>query len=65
MTKLAIDKMTVAEKLWDDFCRQAEPMQSPDWHRDVLLIREEQVKYGTSSFSDWSEAKKRIQDHTS
>ncbi len=71
MTTLSIDKMTVSEKLlameqlWDDLCRRAEPMQSPDWHGDVLMAREEQVQYGKSQFSDWQEAKKRIQDRTS
>lgn len=71
MTTLAIEKMTTAEKLfameqlWDNLCHQAEPMQSPEWHRDVLRVREEQVKYNPSSFSDWEEAKKRIQDKLS
>jgi hypothetical protein len=71
MTTLAIDKMSPAEKLftmeqlWDDLCHQAEPMQSPEWHREVLRVREEQATYNPSSFSDWSEAKKRILDRTS
>ena len=71
MTTLAIEKMTVSEKLlameqlWDDLCRRAELMQSPDWHGEVLMAREERVQYGTSQFSDWKEAKKRIQDRTS
>jgi hypothetical protein len=71
MTTLAIDKMSTAEKLlameqlWDNLCHQAEPMQSPEWHREVLRVREEQAAYNPSSFSDWSEAKKRIQDRTS
>jgi len=68
MTTLAIESMTTAEKLlameqlWDSFCHQAKPMQSPEWHRDILRVREEQVKYNPSGFSDWAEAKKRIQD---
>jgi hypothetical protein len=71
MTTLAIDKMTSAEKLlameqlWDDFCHRTESMCSPDWHKEVLTVREERVKYGHSEFSDWEEAKKRIQDNVS
>ncbi len=71
MTTLTIDKMTLPEKLsameqlWDNLCHQAKPMQSPEWHREILQVREEQAKYGTSKFSGWNEAKKRIQDRTS
>ena len=71
MTILAVEKMTLPEKLsameqlWDNLCHQAEPMQSPEWHREILRVREEQAEYDSSKFSDWSEAKKRIQDRTS
>ena len=71
MTTLTIDKMTVPEKLfameqlWDALCHQAEPMQSPEWHREILRVREEKAQYDSSKFSDWNEAKKRIQDRTS
>lgn len=71
MTTLAINKMSTAEKLlameqlWDDLCHRAEPMQSPGWHKDILLAREAGVSYGKEVFSDWPEAKKRMQDRTS
>jgi len=34
-------------------------------HRDILKKREEQAKLNPSRFSDWAEAKKRIQDRAS
>jgi len=71
MTTLAIEKMTPPEKLfameqlWDNLCHHAESSCSPEWHREVLAVREERVKYGTSKFSDWKDAKKRIQEQMS
>ncbi len=71
MTTLSIDQMTVTEKLfameqlWDNLCHQAEPMQSPEWHHTILCVREEQAKYNPDRFSDWEEAKKRIQGNLS
>ncbi|MGE4490345.1 MAG: addiction module protein [Kiritimatiellales bacterium] len=59
------EKLLAMEQLWDDFCRRAESMQSPEWRRDVLTVREERVKHGTSQFADWNDAKKRIRDRTS
>ena len=59
------EKLFVMKQLWDNLCHQAEPMQSPEWHREVLQVREKQVRYGTSKLSDWSETKKRIEDRIS
>ena len=35
---------------------------SPDWHCDVLLLREKRVKEGKEIYKDWDEAKKEIRD---
>ena len=35
---------------------------SPSWHADVLREREIEYKEGSSGFTDWPEAKKRIRD---
>jgi hypothetical protein len=35
-----------------------------NWHREILKEREEQAKLNPAQFSDWNEAKKRIQDRT-
>ncbi len=58
--------MTVAEKLemmdllWADLSKDAKNIPSPEWHRLELLRRDEAIKNGASTFSDWEEAKKRI-----
>jgi len=54
-----LDKMTVAEKLeameiiWNDLSQPPEDFSSPEWHKDVLLKREQARKNGEEKFSDW------------
>ena len=68
--KIPLDKMTTLEKLraleriWDDLQRKPEDIPSPSWHGDVLQAREERIEEGSSQFLDWSEAKRKIRDHT-
>jgi putative addiction module component (TIGR02574 family) len=63
---LSLDKMSRKEKiqamesLWDDLCRHAEKVRSPEWHAAVLEQREESLRVGEAEFSDWDAAKKRI-----
>ena len=69
-TAIPLDKMTVAEKLraleeiWNDLQKTAEEIPSPAWHADVLNARAERVREGSSRFSDWTEAKRRILERT-
>ena len=66
MTTLALEKMTVTEKIrvmesiWDDLCSRAESVASPPWHRDLLAEREAAVQRGEDEFEDWETAKKEI-----
>ena len=63
---LRLDKMTVRDKLqaleeiWDDLCRSAKGIPSPSWHADVLRAREKRIQQGSSRFTDWAEAKRKI-----
>ncbi len=65
---LPLDKMTTADKLraleqiWEDLCRTAGSIPSPAWHADVLHARENRVRDGSSQFTDWTEAKRKIRD---
>lgn len=68
---LPLDKMTVEEKLqameslWDDLCRRAGGVASPDWHREVLEQRDAVHKRGEDEFQDWEAAKREVRDKTS
>lgn len=65
---LPLDQMTIPEKLrameeiWQDLCRTPDSVPSPSWHADVLRAREERIRKGSSKFTDWSKAKKKIRD---
>ncbi len=56
-----VDKIRTMEYLWDDLCRRSE-VPSPQWHKDVLLAREQDVINGGAKFSDWDAAKNKIRD---
>jgi len=70
-TPLAIDKLTIEEKLqtmealWDDLCQHQETLPVHDWQKEILDERERIVERGESKFSDWEETKKRITKETS
>ena len=54
------EKIQVMEIIWDDLCHNADDMQSPSWHEDVLREREEALQPGAGEFIDWDLAKKII-----
>lgn len=66
VTPLAIDKMTIEEKLqamealWDDLCQHEEALPVNDWQKEILDERERLIEEGEAHFVDWEEAKKRI-----
>lgn len=63
---LPLNDMTVAEKLqlmemlWADLSRNADTLESPEWHGDVLEERERCIAAGEARFSGWEEAKADI-----
>jgi hypothetical protein len=68
---LPLKQMTLAEKLrimeilWDDLCREEDPLPSPDWHRQILQLRSQRIETGQARFVDWQEAKERIRERCS
>lgn len=54
------EKIQVMEIIWDDLCHNADSMESPSWHEDVLREREEALQLGVDEFIDWDVAKKNI-----
>jgi len=64
--QLPLDRMNTAEKLaamealWEDLSRNAPTVAVPEWHREVLLVREAEVQAGVETFSDWEDAKEAI-----
>jgi hypothetical protein len=66
--ELPLDRMSVSEKLaameaiWDSLCNRPVDVTSPAWHEKVLADRKRRLESGEASVSDWSDAKKRLQD---
>lgn len=58
------EKLRALEALWADLSQTAETRLAPQWHHDVLSARERKIDEGTSVFSDWADAKKRIRDRS-
>jgi hypothetical protein len=67
-TPLAIDQMTIEEKLqtmealWTDLCQHEEVLPVHDWQKEILDERERIAERGESEFSDWEDAKKQCFD---
>ena len=63
---IRLDQMSTAEKLstmeaiWDDLCRHADDVASPEWHEGVLAEREGRYRSGAESAEDWAAAKESI-----
>ena len=70
-TPLAIDEMTIEEKLramealWEDLCQHETDLPVHQWQKEILDERERLVERGGAQFSDWEEAKKRITEQGS
>ncbi len=56
------DKLRAMEHLWDELCRHADEVPSPEWHGDVLAQRLQAVAEGKASFRDWDAEKTRIRN---
>ena len=54
------EKLRVMEAIWEDLTREAEQVESPDWHRDALDETERRREAGQESVTDWDEAKKEL-----
>jgi hypothetical protein len=65
---LPLEKMTREEKLqamealWIDLTRNEKEYNSPDWHKDILELREKRIQSGQEKYQDWESAKKDLRD---
>ncbi len=63
---LPLNKMALEEKLqtmkilWDDLCKSADRLSSPDWHHSALLERESQLREDADEFVEWEKTKRDI-----
>ena len=55
------EKLKVMETLWEDLSQNAPELAPPSWHREVLAERRAAAERGEDHFSDWNEARERIE----
>ena len=65
LEKMSIDeKIQAMETIWDDLCQTAGSLSSPDWHRQVLQVRETGIKEGHEEFISLEKAKTLVHKAT-
>jgi len=55
-----VQKHNLMETIWDELTRDEKKIESPAWHKKILIEREEALAAGHVKVSDWEEAKERI-----
>ena len=58
------EKLRALEELWADLSQAPDAVPAPQWHGELLKAREQRVKDGAASYSEWVTAKQRILDRT-
>ena len=56
------EKIETMELIWNELCYKAKSVESPQWHKEILSKREEDVQNGNEEFIDWETAKKDIKN---
>ncbi len=54
------EKIQTMELLWDDLCHSSNSIESPSWHKDILIDRENALNTHDDTFIDWDTAKNNI-----
>ena len=53
-------KLNLMEAIWDDITKNEPAFESPAWHEEVLKDRDKACASGSTTVSEWNDAKKRI-----
>ncbi len=59
-----IQRVELMEALWKAMSRNPEDIESPAWHGQVLMEREESLKNGTDKFISLEQAEAHIRRRT-
>lgn len=58
-------KLDLMEAIGDDLVKHEQSFESPHWHENILKDREDALREGKTTVSDWSEAKDRTRKNVS
>jgi len=56
-----LEKLQIMEMIWDDLSRNAEAMEPPAWHGELLAEREAALARGEETLEDWEVAKEKLE----
>jgi hypothetical protein len=56
------EKLEALEELWADLSKDADAIESPLWHEQVLRETDERFRAGLETPVDWESAKSRLRD---
>ena len=54
------EKLRVMEAIWEDLSHEDEQVDSPDWHKKVLLETEHRIGLGQEIVVDLQDAKREL-----
>ena len=54
-----IEKLQTMEAIWDSFIHEDESIESPEWHRDILLSRKKRIEEGKAVFLSVNELRSK------
>jgi putative addiction module component (TIGR02574 family) len=57
------EKLQIMEAIWEDLRAQAESVEVPQWHRDLLDERRKAVEEGREELLDWDAVKDSLASH--
>jgi hypothetical protein len=58
-------KIDLMEAIGDDLVKHEQSFESPHWHENILKDREDALRAGKTTVSDWSQAKDRLRKNVS
>ena len=58
------EKLQALEAIWADLSKDAESVESPPWHEDVLKETQSRLSAAQEQVLDWPEAKRKLRDRS-
>jgi hypothetical protein len=53
-------RLNAMEQLWESFSPEPEKLPSPQWHKEVLAQRRQEINQGTAQFISLAQLRKRL-----
>ena len=54
------EKLQVMEAIWIDLTKHEQEFLSPNWHKEILKLREDRIQSGQEQYQDWVSEKRKL-----